>query len=47
MTPEDFYAARELEDDGWEFIGTSDAGDMVFTRLLGGLVYVAEIRLEG
>lgn len=46
MTPEDFYAARELEDEGWEFTGTNDAGNMVFTRLIAGLVWVADVRLD-
>lgn len=43
MNPEEFYAAKVLESDGWEFNGVSDAGDMTFTRQIHGVIFVANV----
>lgn len=46
MTTEEFYVANFLEDDGWEYNGTTDAGNMQFTRNIGGSVWVIEPKLD-
>lgn len=46
MTPDDFYVAKAMESEGWEFIGLADDGDMMFTRIIGGVTYGADVRRD-
>lgn len=46
MTKEDFYTANVMEADGWEFLYDSDDGYMVFSRLIGGVVFTAKVAVE-
>lgn len=46
MSPEDFAAAKVLEDDGWECRGFDDAGNMMFSRILFGVTYSADVRID-
>lgn len=47
MDKDDFYAAKEVEADGWEFLYISDAGEMVFNRYIATVEYVAHISKAG
>lgn len=44
MNKDEFYAAKIIEDDHWEFLGMSDDGDMMFSRTIGGVIYSANVR---
>lgn len=46
MTSDDFYAAKVMENDGWEFAGEADDGDMLFTRLIGGIQYSVRLAVD-
>lgn len=46
MTSDDFYAAKVMENDGWEFIGEADDGDMLFTRFIGEIAYAAKLAVD-
>jgi hypothetical protein len=46
MTQDDFYAAKIIENDGWEFCGVADDGDMIFSRLIGGVLFSAHVSVD-
>lgn len=46
MTPEDFYTARKLEEEGWEYLGLNEGGDMMFARVIGGIVFSADVSVS-
>lgn len=46
MTEEEFKMARWMADQGWEFRGTDDAGDMVFVREFAGVWFAADVRTD-
>lgn len=46
MTSDDFYTAQVMEKDGWNFVGEADDGDMVFTRLIGGVTFSAKVSVD-
>lgn len=44
MNSIDFYAAQIIENDGWEYQSLTKSGEMVFTRLINGVVYSATVK---
>lgn len=46
MTKDEFYAAKILEDEFWEFLYISDDGAMVFSRVIGGVTFCARVAVD-
>ena len=44
MTKDQFYMANLLGTEGWEYNGLDDSGTPTFTRIIGGVLYVAEVK---
>lgn len=44
MNPDDFFVAKRMEEDGWEYLGIADSGDMMFSKMFCGVTYVADVR---
>lgn len=43
MDKEDFYAAQIVENEGWEFCRSDKDGWIIFTRMIGGVLFTAKI----
>ena len=46
MTPDDFYVAKLLENEGWEYNNMSDDGVMVFTRTFLAQTWVIRVGVD-
>lgn len=46
MDKDDFYAAQIMENDGWEYLCVGDNGCMLFTKVIGGIVYSIDMRKD-
>jgi hypothetical protein len=46
MSPDDFYVAKILEDEGWTYEHLGDSGSMWFSRLMAGVLYKMEVSAD-
>lgn len=46
MTVDEFAVAKQMEAEGWEFRGSWDTGELVFTRQIGSTLFSAALKQD-